>query len=126
MPQDLGCHCGARRRMDGGDALGTAACRNRECRFSRSVVDTGRLRPCGAGNDRRRVPGSFRANPVNAALIRERNAGRELFDSAWTMEIARGGFVVVGFTLICQPAAAFFSEPRIVPVLLWQWPQFSS
>lgn len=51
------------------------------------------------------------------ALIRQRDATRAHYDSAWTLQVSYGllaGVLIVGLS---WPAAAYFGEPRLQPVM---------
>lgn len=54
---------------------------------------------------------------VSSALIQNRNAGREEFDTAWTLGIIQGS-MVAGIIWIAAPyAAASFHDPRVLAVV---------
>jgi len=54
---------------------------------------------------------------VEAALIRNREATREHYDSAWTLRLLQM-CLSAGLVVLCAPlAAAYFQEPRVEPVL---------
>jgi O-antigen/teichoic acid export membrane protein len=55
---------------------------------------------------------------TNLAIIREGEAGRELYDTAWTVEVLRGLFLAGALVLLAAPAAGFFGEPRVRPLLM--------
>ncbi len=59
----------------------------------------------------------FGQTQVDVALIRNHDVSRELYDSAWTMDILRAAAVAVVIAAIALPAAAWFSEPRLERVL---------
>lgn len=54
---------------------------------------------------------------VEMALIRDSRTDRRLYDTAWTMKIARGLVLAALLMLLAPAAAAFFSEPRIEAVV---------
>ena len=59
----------------------------------------------------------FGAFGILRALIREQYAGRELYDTAWTLNVAKG-LVISGLIVAGAPfAATFFNDPRLKPVL---------
>lgn len=51
------------------------------------------------------------------ALIRDRQAGRAEYDSAWTLGVCYGIFAAVALSLLALPTAAFFSDPRLEGVM---------
>ena len=52
-------------------------------------------------------------------LIQRRDATRDDFDSAWTLNILLAGVVVAGIVLLAPLAAGFFKEPRVEAILYW-------
>lgn len=52
------------------------------------------------------------------ALIREREATRAQYDSAWTLQVGYGAFTALALAALAVPAADYFSEPRLTGVLL--------
>jgi O-antigen/teichoic acid export membrane protein len=54
----------------------------------------------------------------DAVVLRDANAHRDLIDSAWTFKVIEGLCVAAVLALGSPYAAAFFHEPRLVPVLL--------
>ncbi len=54
----------------------------------------------------------------NQALIRNQNAGRDEYDTAWTLSIARGVVSGGGIALCAGFAADFFEDPRLYDVML--------
>ena len=61
--------------------------------------------------------GMFGAFGILRALIREQYSGRELYDTAWTLNAAKG-LVFSGLTVTVAPfTATFFNDPRLEPVL---------
>jgi O-antigen/teichoic acid export membrane protein len=50
-------------------------------------------------------------------LIREPNPSRVHCDTAWTIQILVGVFIGVLLAVLAQPAAWYFREPRVAPVL---------
>jgi lipopolysaccharide exporter len=53
------------------------------------------------------------------AVIRERTPGRDFYDTAFTMNLLRGLSVTLLVGALAWPAAAFFGDPRLGPVLLF-------
>jgi lipopolysaccharide exporter len=51
------------------------------------------------------------------ALIRDGRASREHYDTVWTMTIIRGALVGAALLALARPAAAFFSDPRVEPIV---------
>jgi lipopolysaccharide exporter len=52
-------------------------------------------------------------------LIQKRDASRDDFDSAWTLNILLAGVVAAGIVLLAPLAAGFFKEPRVEVILYW-------
>jgi O-antigen/teichoic acid export membrane protein len=59
----------------------------------------------------------FGQTQIDVALIRDRQADRSLYDSAWTMDILRGVVLALILVAVANPVASFFSEARVAPVL---------
>ena len=55
---------------------------------------------------------------VEDALIRERALDRDLYDTGFTMNLARGLFTAAAIALAAWPVGAFFADLRLVPILL--------
>ena len=55
---------------------------------------------------------------LDVALIQRADARREHYDTAWTFHVVFGLFMAVLVGLIAWPLAAFYDDPRLVPVLL--------
>jgi O-antigen/teichoic acid export membrane protein len=53
------------------------------------------------------------------AVIREASPGRSFYDTAFTLNLLRGLSVTVLVAALAYPAAAFFADPRLGPVLLF-------
>ena len=53
---------------------------------------------------------------LDSALIYTRNAEAHLYDTAWTLNLVIGLAEAVLLWLIAEPVAAFFNEPRLVPI----------
>ena len=63
------------------------------------------------------VIGMFGAFGISRALIREQYSGRDLYDTAWTLNAAKG-LVLACLIVACAPfAGAFFSDIRVEAVL---------
>lgn len=60
------------------------------------------------------IAGSF---GFDLALIRQRDASRAEYDSAWSLSVAYGALSGVALLMLAQPTADFFNEPRLVPVI---------
>jgi O-antigen/teichoic acid export membrane protein len=54
---------------------------------------------------------------VDLALIRDRHADRQHYDSAWTIEIMRAAATAAILAVTASLAADFFAEPRLEPLL---------
>jgi len=54
---------------------------------------------------------------TSMALIREPNPARAHCDTAWTVQILVGVFIGVLLAALAEPAAWYFKEPRLAPVL---------
>jgi len=52
------------------------------------------------------------------ALVRERDASRSMYDTAFTLNIMRGLLTGLTLALSASSVAAFFNEPRLTPLLL--------
>lgn len=52
------------------------------------------------------------------ALIQHRAPERDHYDTAWTLNIARGCVIALIFAAMTTPAAWFFDEPRLVDIML--------
>lgn len=55
---------------------------------------------------------------LSDALIQHRDPQREHFDTAWTLNLARGVIVGIFFGLASVPIAAFFDDPRLIEIVL--------
>src|SRR4051794_15348433 len=53
------------------------------------------------------------------AVIREATPGRAFYDTAFTLNLMRGLSVTVLVAAVAYPAATFFADPRLGPVLLF-------
>jgi lipopolysaccharide exporter len=51
------------------------------------------------------------------ALIRQQDAARAHYDSAWTLQAGYGALAGVMIALLSWPTAAYFEEPRLTPVM---------
>lgn len=56
----------------------------------------------------------FAAFSVDAVLIQRQDADRDLYDSAWSINIVMGLFVGGAVLLSAEPTAQFYDEPRLV------------
>ena len=56
---------------------------------------------------------------VDLSLIKDQHAGRDDFDTAWSVQLIQGAMISL-LLLVCAPLiAAYFNEPRAVAVILW-------
>lgn len=55
---------------------------------------------------------------VDLALLRDREASKEHWDTAWTIQVIQGIIVAVLLLLAIDPAARYFDEPRVRAALL--------
>lgn len=53
------------------------------------------------------------------ALIQNRDAGKEHFDTAWTFNIIFGGGIMLLMAAAAYPAAGFYADERVAPVMMW-------
>lgn len=53
----------------------------------------------------------------DSALIQDQTAKRATYDTAWTMNIGLGVTVAAGLLALAYPAALFYSEPRLLPLM---------
>jgi O-antigen/teichoic acid export membrane protein len=60
------------------------------------------------------IAGSF---GFDLALIRQRDASRAQYDSAWSLSVGYGALSGVALLALAYPTAAFFKEPRLLPVM---------
>jgi lipopolysaccharide exporter len=60
---------------------------------------------------------AFTVFGANLAIVRERDVSRELYDTAWTIELARGVLIAALLAASGPSIAAFFSDPRIEPIM---------
>lgn len=51
------------------------------------------------------------------ALIQNREADRQHYDTAWTFNILAGAFLAAAMAALGKPASAFFSEPRVEGIM---------
>jgi lipopolysaccharide exporter len=54
---------------------------------------------------------------VDLSLIKNRQAGREDFDSAWTIQLGQGALIAAVLLLSAPLVASFFNEPRAAAVV---------
>lgn len=55
---------------------------------------------------------------VTAALVQQRAPATEHYDSAWTLRLIQTILVGLGVFAMAWPAASYFGEPRLVPIIL--------
>jgi lipopolysaccharide exporter len=60
------------------------------------------------------IAGSF---GFDLALIRQRDANRAQYDSAWSLSVGYGAMSGLVLLALANPSATFFNEPRLVPVM---------
>jgi O-antigen/teichoic acid export membrane protein len=53
----------------------------------------------------------------NTMLLVQREAGRDYYDTVWTLSLIRGVVVASVLCLLAAPTAAFFDEPRIEAII---------
>jgi PST family polysaccharide transporter len=53
------------------------------------------------------------------ALIQNQEAGREHFDTAWTLNILIGFGIAIALVLLAWPTSYFYDEPRVAPVMFF-------
>ena len=53
------------------------------------------------------------------ALIREGRATRQHYDTVWTLTIIRGAVVGATLVALARPAAGFFGDSRVEPIVYW-------
>lgn len=53
------------------------------------------------------------------AVIRHPNPTRAVYDTAFTLNLLRGGVVTLLLLAVASPAAGFFEDPRLFPILLF-------
>jgi lipopolysaccharide exporter len=53
----------------------------------------------------------------DSALIQNQQADRKAYDTAWTLNIGLGLTIATALLLVAYPAAAFYGEPRLVPLI---------
>ena len=56
---------------------------------------------------------------VDVVLIRDQQADRAKYDTAWTLQILRGMAIAVIVLACAESAGQFFGDPRIESVLRW-------
>jgi O-antigen/teichoic acid export membrane protein len=59
----------------------------------------------------------FAAFGFDIALIRDQEATRAHYDTAWTLNVLLGVVIGLGLVVLCWPASWFYNEPRLVPVM---------
>ena len=53
----------------------------------------------------------------DVVLIRNQQASREHYDTAWTMSVGYGLFTAIALIILAFPSAAYFNESRVVSVM---------
>lgn len=53
----------------------------------------------------------------DAALIQNQQADRAHYDTAWTLNVMLGVFIALGLLGLAYPAAWFYEDPRLVPLI---------
>lgn len=53
------------------------------------------------------------------AIIQNRKAGPAHYNSAWTLNLARGVLSALLLALVAVPVAGFFDEPRLTEIIYW-------
>lgn len=53
----------------------------------------------------------------DVALIRNWQASRAHYDSAWTLSVGYGLFTALALAILAVPSAAYFHEPRLTPII---------
>jgi len=53
----------------------------------------------------------------DVALIRQPNATRSYYDTIWTLSILRGLLIGASLSLLGEPAASFFHDARVAPIV---------
>lgn len=56
---------------------------------------------------------------VDLSLIRDQSAGRDEFDTAWTIQLLQGGLIALLLFACSSLTAGFFNEPRAQAVIAW-------
>lgn len=56
---------------------------------------------------------------LDLELIRNQKAGRQHYDTAWTLELLKGIAAAGLLAGLAAPAAAFFKDPRVEPIVYW-------
>ena len=54
---------------------------------------------------------------LNVILIQNQKAGRDYYDTVWTLSIIRGVLTCVLLSAIAVPVAGFFDDPRLVEIM---------
>lgn len=62
---------------------------------------------------------AFLALGVNVALIQNRDATQAHYDTAWTLRLAQSALAAGVIFLASYPAAGYFNDPRVTPVIQW-------
>lgn len=56
---------------------------------------------------------------LDLELIRNQEARRQHYDTAWTLELLKGLVSAGLLATLAAPAAAFFKDPRVEPIVYW-------
>lgn len=59
----------------------------------------------------------MRAMGFDTVLIQKKNAGREYYDTAWTLQIIFSTFAALIMVLLSEPVASYYGDLRLTPVL---------
>ena len=84
---------------------------------ARSPSRAGGFRPRRDGDIGNRVLEIATAFIVDIALIQRPNPCRKDYDTAWTLNIAVGAGCAAVMAALAYPAAAFYNEPRLAPIM---------
>ena len=55
---------------------------------------------------------------VEDALVREKTPGRDMYDTAFTLNLVRGALIAVILVIAARPVAAFYSEPGLSSLIM--------
>jgi lipopolysaccharide exporter len=61
---------------------------------------------------------AFSTLGIEEAVIRQKSAGRDIYDTAFTINLIRGLITAAIVAACAWPVAIFFKDPRLMPVLL--------
>lgn len=54
----------------------------------------------------------------DVALIQKQDAGKDEYNAAWSLNVLLGGAATVVLLLVAFPAAGFYEDPRLAPIIL--------